>query len=342
MAAFYLVFLTSKVAVFLSILYKITRVIRCKLMGRLCFLLAICSAIEFYKRIFLAFVGFFVMDCASSLKLLMTKYNDFGCGFFIFGCFSRFFNVLALLFMFILGFKFLQFKGKSIQDRTNNGLLLKSSKMVCGNDDHGGKNSSFECGATRVNRVLCRSCGDQRFEENNEFLRINSTGFRHDEGAEVEEMRGNEDEVFDVMALRRMVKAERRKANAAQSELEKERMAASSSVDEAMAMILRLQNEKSALQIKANQLERVAEEKQSHDQDVIHSLQWIIMRHESERGLLEDQLRLCREKLKGFIKGEEWDQFDSACPTPSAFNSALESLDDDEMIKALDFDSSVM
>ncbi|KAK9666619.1 hypothetical protein RND81_14G198500 [Saponaria officinalis] len=305
MAAIYLIFLTSKAAQILSILYKFTHIIRCKLMGRLCFLLAIFSVIEFYKRVLLSILGFFVMDCASSLKILMNNCNDFGCGFLISGCFSRVFNVLVLLVLFfILGFKFLHFRVKSSEFRT--------SKMV--------KNSSFECGSTKMKRVLCKNCGDQKFEENNEV---------------VEEF-GSEDEVFDVMSLRKMVKTERRKASALQIELEKERMAASSSVDEAMAMILRLQNEKSVLQIRANQLERVAQEKQSHDQDVIQSLQWIIMKHESERSLLEEQLNICRDKLRVYMKGDEWDQFECAC------RSTFETVDDDMVIRALDLDSSVM
>ncbi|GAB4838397.1 hypothetical protein Ancab_027932 [Ancistrocladus abbreviatus] len=57
-----------------------------------------------------------------------------------------------------------------------------------------------------------------------------------------------------------------------------------------MAMILRHQNEKSSIQMQANQMQRLAEEKQLHDQEVIESLHRIIMKHESERSLLEDQL----------------------------------------------------
>ncbi|KAL9231924.1 hypothetical protein vseg_007082 [Gypsophila vaccaria] len=253
------------------------------------------------------------MDFAANLKLLLCNCSDFGCGFLIFGGFSRVFGVFAMifyLFVVFLGFMFVQFRGKWCEFRKDVIFLKKSSKTVCCDDDHGVKCQSFECGPRNLSRVCC---GDHNVEE---F--------------------GSEDEVFDVMSLRKMVKAERRKANAAQVELEKERMAASSSVDEAMAMILRLQSEKSVLQIRANQLERVAQEKQSHDLDVIESLQWIIMKHESERSLLEEQLRLCREKLRVYMKGDEWDQFE--CDWPSTF----EAVDDDIVIRALQFDSPGM
>ncbi|XWS63067.1 hypothetical protein CRYUN_Cryun06bG0064800 [Craigia yunnanensis] len=60
-----------------------------------------------------------------------------------------------------------------------------------------------------------------------------------------------EDEEFDVMALRKLVKIERR-TKAACQELEEERIAAASAADEAISMILRLQSEKNSMEIDAN------------------------------------------------------------------------------------------
>ncbi|KAI9176945.1 hypothetical protein LWI28_009009 [Acer negundo] len=92
-------------------------------------------------------------------------------------------------------------------------------------------------------------------------------------------------------------------------ELEKERMASSSAADESMAMLLRLQNEKSATEIEANQYRKLAEKKQEFDKEVIESLQWIVMRHESERFLLEEKLMSCRQKLKQYVvKDDESDE----------------------------------
>ncbi|XP_021776243.1 protein FLOURY 1-like [Chenopodium quinoa] len=349
MAALYLLYLASKGATFLSFLYKISRCTQFRLMGRLCFLIVLCSIIEFYKRVLLIFQlissSIFLMDCVSNLKVLLTNFDDFGCGFLIFGCFSKIFNVFVLFCMFFLGFMVLQctgickFRGKSSEER-------KGFSLICSSNDeiNGLKKLSFENGTTKkMSRVFS---GDQKFEEIDEVLGFNR-GF-HDGVGRIGEEREDwkecchEDQVFDVITLRKMVKIQRQRAYVAQNELEKERMAATSSVDEAMAMILRLQNEKSVLQMQVNQLQRVSEEKQLHDQEVNQSLQWNIMRHESERSILEDQLRMCREKLKVLMKGEEWDQFDSVCPTPSATYSSFGSRDDELLIGSLDFESSPM
>ncbi|KAK0588935.1 hypothetical protein LWI29_007424 [Acer saccharum] len=116
-------------------------------------------------------------------------------------------------------------------------------------------------------------------------------------------------------------------------ELEKERIASSSAADESMAMILRLQNEKSAAEIEANQYCKLAEKKQEFDKEVIESLQWIVMRHESERFLLEEKLMSFRKKLKQYVvKDDELNEFvgfDYA--SMSMFNSTLEDdvVDDD-------------
>ncbi|KNA20057.1 hypothetical protein SOVF_055730 [Spinacia oleracea] len=282
------------------------------------------------------------MDCASNLKLLLSNFDDFGCGFLIFGCFPKIFNVFALFFVFFLGFMVLQFsgnckiRGKSSEER-------KQFSLICSSNDEmkGFKKMSFENGTTKkMSRV---SSGDQKLEEIDEIMSLNC-GF-HDcvgrNGEEKEDWKEccHEDQVFDVITLRKMVKVQRQRGYVAQNELDKERMAAASAVDEAMAMILRLQNEKSVLQMQVNQLQRVSEEKQLHDQEVIQSLQWIIMKHESERSILEDQLRMCRGKLKLFMKDEEWDHFDSVCPTPTATQSSFECRDDDLLIGSLDFES---
>ncbi|GER42096.1 hypothetical protein STAS_18860 [Striga asiatica] len=108
----------------------------------------------------------------------------------------------------------------------------------------------------------------------------------------------DEDLESDLWKLMKISKMERRRANAALSELAKERAASASAAEEAMAMILRLQNEKSLIELESSQYKRLAEEKQIHDQEVIRSLRWLVWRHESERSLLEDQLKYCRKKLK--------------------------------------------
>ncbi|XP_010029982.2 probable myosin-binding protein 5 [Eucalyptus grandis] len=124
-----------------------------------------------------------------------------------------------------------------------------------------------------------------------------------DEEAEEEEEEDREcscleDEVFDVLALRKMVKIERRRAIAATKELEKERIAAASAADEAMSLILRLQSEKSAIEMTANQDRRLAEQKQQYDWEVIESLRRMVASQESRRRALEERLRSCRRRLR--------------------------------------------
>ncbi|XP_010112252.2 protein FLOURY 1-like [Morus notabilis] len=147
----------------------------------------------------------------------------------------------------------------------------------------------------------------------------------------------NEDEEFNVMALRKMVKIERGRARKVRKELEKERLAAASAAEEAMAMILRLQSERSSVEMEANQYRRMAEQKQVYNEGIIQSLQWIVAKHEEERSGLEDQLRLCRRKLKIFMKESEKDESEEDHMT-----STLEDyspLDDmGSVVSSLDFD----
>ncbi|MED6106541.1 hypothetical protein PIB30_116581 [Stylosanthes scabra] len=126
-----------------------------------------------------------------------------------------------------------------------------------------------------------------------------------EEASENESLIVDEDDVFDIISLRRLVKMERRKANAAWSDLEKERTAAASSAEEAMAMILRLQNEKSSAEIESNQFRRMADERQGYEQELIEELQWTINQHEIEKNVLEEQIGSYKEELKLYITEEE-------------------------------------
>ncbi|KAL1289535.1 hypothetical protein AAHE18_20G066200 [Arachis hypogaea] len=121
-----------------------------------------------------------------------------------------------------------------------------------------------------------------------------------------------EDEVFDVMALRNLVKFERQRFSAACAEIENERIAAASAAEEAMAMILRLQNEKSAIEIQANQFRRMMDQKQDYDNEVIDNLRWSIVHHENQKSLLEEQLAIYREKLRQFLTDDEIDLLDGS------------------------------
>ncbi|XP_059446421.1 protein FLOURY 1-like [Corylus avellana] len=122
----------------------------------------------------------------------------------------------------------------------------------------------------------------------------------------------------------------------------KKEEATASAAEEAMAMILRLQSEKSSTDMQANQYRRMAEQKQQYDQEVIGSLQWIVMKHESNRSLLEDQLRLCRQKLKLYMKGDEVDEREGIDASMNLLNSSTKDCLDDVFISSLDMDSLML
>ncbi|KAK2983187.1 hypothetical protein RJ640_018532 [Escallonia rubra] len=145
----------------------------------------------------------------------------------------------------------------------------------------------------------------------------------------------------NVMALRKIIKMERHRADGACLEVEKERMAASTAAEEAMAMILHLQNEKSLIEMEARQYRRLAQEKQLHDQEVIESLRWIVMKHESKRSVLEDQLRVCKRKLKLHIKRDEGDKPENVDDFSDFSNENVEeNLYYDGLVSSLEIDLS--
>ncbi|KAG2703956.1 hypothetical protein I3760_06G160600 [Carya illinoinensis] len=318
-----------------------------QILGRFRLLVVICAVLDLHERFLKSFLGFVVMDCASCMKFL-TQGGGFGCGFLVFECFSQVVHFLGLFFMFGLGLKVLQLgcHGK--------GLV----QFLC---EYRGKSSGLKNGFCLKNSVanLCDSkampceCDSLKFLENSESLirddlLVSREVLDSDDDVKAKDVLEEddeekdsyaEDEEFDVMALRKLVKIERQRADAAYAELEKERMAAASAAEETMTMILRLQSEKSSTEMQANQYRRLAEQKQQYDLEVIQSLQWIVMQHESCRSLLEDQLRLCRQKLKLHTKGDELDGLEGIDASMIFLNSPAEDGLDDGLIGSLDMDS---
>ncbi|CAN1821201.1 Myosin-binding protein 3 [Linum perenne] len=244
------------------------------------------------------------MECEPCIRLL-AQISEFGGGFLVFGCFSNAFSFLWLVLLLAFGLKLAQLtsfwiglvqflhdvRGKSIDPR--NGFSCRK-----------GFDLAFHSNVVSLNSVehLKKELDDNDDDDD--------TKISDDDGSETE-LSFAEEEEFDVLALRRLVRSERQRREAAQLEVEKERMAASSAANEAMAMILRLQNEKSSLEIEANQYRRMAEQNKEYVQQVIQSLQWIIMKHESERMLLEEKLKICKQKLQNYLKRHEMDELES-------------------------------
>ncbi|KAI4299182.1 hypothetical protein L6164_032664 [Bauhinia variegata] len=274
-------------------------------LGRFCSLIVVYSALESYQKFLRIFLGFLVMDCASTLHIL-TQASEIGCGVVLLGSFSRIFNVLGLLLILVCSMKIFSVGWNSICSMR---FVCEYGRIptVCyciKNEGYNPKISPCKCGSVKFLRKSI--VGNETANSNRDVISKDGGEETDDRVKEVYP----EDEETDVMTLREMVKIERQRANAAFTELEKERMAASSAAEEAMAMILRLQNEKSSVEIQANQYRRMALQKQEYDEEVVDSLRWLVMEYEGERSELEDQLGLYREKLRHYMREEEIDQLE--------------------------------
>ncbi|KAK6914282.1 GTD-binding domain [Dillenia turbinata] len=80
-------------------------------------------------------------------------------------------------------------------------------------------------------------------------------------------------------------------------ELEKERSAAASAADEAMAMILRLQEEKASIEMETRQYQRMIEEKSAYDAEEMNILKEILVRREREKHFLENEVESYRHMM---------------------------------------------
>ncbi|KAL8201705.1 hypothetical protein R6Q57_010852 [Mikania cordata] len=81
-------------------------------------------------------------------------------------------------------------------------------------------------------------------------------------------------------------------------ELEKERNAAATAADEAMLMILRLQEEKASIEMEARQYQRMIEEKSAYDEEEMNILKEIVLRREREKHFLEKEVEAYRQMIR--------------------------------------------
>ncbi|EPS67058.1 hypothetical protein M569_07718, partial [Genlisea aurea] len=81
------------------------------------------------------------------------------------------------------------------------------------------------------------------------------------------------------------------------AELEKERSAAASAAEEALAMISRLQEEKAHIDMEARQYQRIIEEKYAYDAEEISLLRDILVRREKEKHVLEKEVEAYRQLI---------------------------------------------
>ncbi|KAI3469974.1 hypothetical protein Pfo_026637 [Paulownia fortunei] len=105
------------------------------------------------------------------------------------------------------------------------------------------------------------------------------------------------DEKNAIRLLEQTLEEERIACSALYIELEKERSAAATAADEAMAMILRLQAEKASIEMEARQYQRIIEEKSAYDAEEMNILKEIIVRREKEKHFLEKEVEAFRQMV---------------------------------------------
>ncbi|XP_047064482.1 uncharacterized protein LOC124672265 [Lolium rigidum] len=127
----------------------------------------------------------------------------------------------------------------------------------------------------------------------------------------------------DVRDLNREADQQRRDVRSAlQQELDKERSAAASAAEEAMAMILRLQKDKSALEIEARQQRRTADERCAFYEDEVEELRDILLMREREARSLQKEVESYRRLLGLSVDGDDDDGDDEeVMMTPHNFFS---------------------
>lgn len=121
----------------------------------------------------------------------------------------------------------------------------------------------------------------------------------------------------ECVVLREMVSMQQRTIQDLNEELEEERNSASTAANEAMSMILRLQREKAEVQMEARQFKRFAEEKMTHDQEELMSLEDLLYKREQIIQSLTCEVQAYKHRMMSFGYTEdevEGDQYDDIPP----------------------------
>ncbi|CAN0838288.1 Myosin-binding protein 7 [Linum grandiflorum] len=103
----------------------------------------------------------------------------------------------------------------------------------------------------------------------------------------------------DAITLKEALQAQQQILQKLYRELDDEREAAATAASEAMSMILRLQGEKAALKMEANQYMRMAEEKMTHAEETLDLCDDLMYQKEMEIASLEFQVQSYKNMLVG-------------------------------------------
>ncbi|XP_022758663.1 uncharacterized protein LOC111305406 isoform X2 [Durio zibethinus] len=138
------------------------------------------------------------------------------------------------------------------------------------------------------------------------------------------------DEANRIRMLEQALEEEKATHAALYLELEKERAAAASAADEAMAMILRLQEDKASIEMEARQYQRMIEEKFAYDEEEMNILKEILVRREKENHLLEKEVEAYR--LMNTLGDEQECDFSYTLSTGGERPSVSLHLDEDPLL----------
>ncbi|KAI3976955.1 hypothetical protein MKX01_008813 [Papaver californicum] len=100
-----------------------------------------------------------------------------------------------------------------------------------------------------------------------------------------------------IEKLKSALKAEHKALSALYAELEEERSASAIAANQTMAMITRLQEEKSAMQMEALQYQRMMDEQSEYDQEALQLLNELMVKREREKQEMEKELEIYRKKV---------------------------------------------
>ncbi|KAL1563517.1 hypothetical protein AAHA92_05975 [Salvia divinorum] len=108
---------------------------------------------------------------------------------------------------------------------------------------------------------------------------------------------GDDDAFSEICALKDALCAQQALLQKLYSELDAEREASASAASEALAVILRLQGEKAAVQMEADHYKRLSEEKICHAEESLAMIEDTVYQKEMEVAALDYQLQAYRSKL---------------------------------------------
>lgn len=141
------------------------------------------------------------------------------------------------------------------------------------------------------------------------------------------ELNGDDENIIRV--LKEKLEEELAARAALYLELEVERNAAATAADEAMAMILRLQEEKASIEMEARQYQRMIEEKAAYDAEEMNILKEILLRRETEKHFLEKEVETYRQM--NYLGNEEFEG-DYRDPHVRLFDSSLDLSEDPSLM----------